>query len=469
MTFWDRHKKGFNFMQSDILLFVLFSIISAVIMYFIPVKYKKYMLLFLNVLFYSLCDFRFLFLIFLGIVWSYYIGRFIINNPKLRKLYLCFGIFPIVVILCFFKYYNFFVPEGEDVLKIVMPLGISYYTFKIISYMVDVYQRKQSIEDTFVEYATYVSFFPQIICGPISRSEDIMGQLRHLSRISSELMSDGIGLILSGLFKKLVIADRLNIYVNTIFTNPSGYPALALWMAAFFYTIQIYCDFAGYSEIAIGVANLLGIKCKANFQLPYFSYSIKDFWRRWHISLSSWLRDYIYIPLGGNRKGVLHKNINIILTFLLSGIWHGTGINYLFWGIYHGFFNLFNYKRASSVWKSVLQITVTFIVVMFGWIFFKAATLQTAFSYIASMFINFRISLETIVASVLPFTGDFSCLAYLLCVCLFIIILFVMEYRDFVGRVRDIKKAKTVRTVIYISSVILFGVIGQSSFLYANF
>lgn len=456
-------------MQSNILLFVLFSIISAITLNFIPVKYKKYMLLFLNLLFYGLCDLKFLFLILLGIVWSYYIGRLIVTKLELRKFYLCLGIIPIVIILCFFKYYNFFVPEGEDVLQVVMPLGISYYTFKIISYMVDVYRQKRCIEGTLIEYAVYVSFFPQIICGPISRSEDIMGQLRHLSKISGELMSDGMYLILSGLFKKLVIADRLNSYVNAIFANPSGYPGLALWMAAFFYTIQIYCDFAGYSEIAIGAANLLGIKCKANFQLPYFSYSIKDFWRRWHISLSSWLRDYIYIPLGGNRKGPFFKNINILLTFLVSGIWHGNGFNYLFWGIYHGFFNLFNYKSASSVWKRALQIIATFFVVMFGWIFFKAATLQTALSYIGAMFCNLSISLESIIASVIPFTGDFSCLAYLLCVCLFIVVLFFMEYREFSDKIRNVKKEKTVQMVIYISSIILFGVIGQSSFLYANF
>lgn len=456
-------------MQSNILLFILFSIISAIIMYLIPVKYKKYMLLFLNVLFYGICDLRFLFLILSGIIWSYYIGKYIAVKTEMRKFVLCLGIIPIVVILCFFKYYNFFIPTDEDVFKIIMPLGISYYTFKIISYLVDVYQRNEYYGGTLVEYAIYVSFFPQIICGPISRSEDIMRQLKQLSNISDELMSDGMYLILSGLFKKIVIADRLNTYVNAIFINPSGYPALALWMAAFFYTIQIYCDFAGYSEIAIGVANLLGIRCKPNFQFPYFSYSINDFWRRWHISLSSWLRDYIYIPLGGNRKGTTRKKINVLITFLVSGIWHGNGINYLFWGIYHGIFNLFNYKKASSTWKCILQTILTFFIVMFGWIFFKASTLQIAFTYIGAMFQNFSMSLESIIASVLPFTGDFSCLAYLLCAGLFIVVLFFVEYREFAGKIKNLKMERTIQMVIYSSSIILFGVIGQSSFLYANF
>lgn len=456
-------------MQSNILLFVLFSIISAIIMNFISVKYKRYVLLFLNLLFYSLCDLKFLLLIVASILWSYYIGKCIADKSASRKLYLWLGIIPIVFSLCFFKYYNFFVSSQEDILKIAMPLGISYYTFKIISYMVDIYQHKRYAEATIIEYAVYVSFFPQIICGPISRSQDIMEQICSLSKISYNLVSEGFFLILSGLFKKLVIADRLNSYVDTIFLNSSAYPALALWMATFFYTIQIYCDFAGYSEIAIGITNILGIECRPNFRIPYFSYSIKDFWRRWHISLSSWLRDYIYIPLGGNRKGNFFKNINVLITFLVSGMWHGNGLNFLFWGIYHGAFNLVNYKKASSSWKQALQIIGTFFTVMFGWIFFKSATLKEAFTFIRLMFHNFSINLDSIIASVLPFTGDFSCLAYLLCVCLFIMLLFIMEYREYANKITNMKKERNIHMAIFISSIILFGVIGQSSFLYANF
>ena len=456
-------------MQSNILLFVLFSIFSAIILNLISVNYKKYALLFLNILFYALCDWKFLLLIVFGIIWSYCIGCFIANNTVFRKIYLWIGIIPIVLILIFFKYYNFFVPSDNDILKIVMPLGISYYTFKIISYLIDIYQNKMCEDESIIEYAVYVSFFPQIICGPISRSQDIMKQIRHLSKPSGDMLACGTSLILSGLFKKLVIADRISPYVNTVFANPSNYPALALWMAAFFYNIQIYCDFAGYSEIAIGVANLLGVECKLNFRLPYFSYSIKDFWRRWHISLSSWLRDYIYIPLGGNRKGVFLKNINILLTFTVSGLWHGNGFNFLIWGIYHGLFNLFNYEKASLRWKKMLQVIATFFIIMIGWIFFKATTLKLAFSFITLMFFNFSISLDSIIASILPFTGDFSCLAYLVCVCIFTFILFIMEYREYTGKFSGMGKERTIRMIVYFVGIVFFGVIGQSSFLYANF
>jgi len=456
-------------MQSNILLFLLFSVLSAIILYFIPSKQKKYALLIFNLLFYLLCDYKFILLIIISIIWSYYIGKKIACQSSNRKYYLFLGIIPIIVILCFFKYYNFFIPSQNDVLKIIMPLGISYYTFKIISYLADIYMEKRDNEGSLIDYAVYVSFFPQIICGPIMRSQGIMEKVSNLSSPTSYLISAGVSHILSGLFKKLVIADRLDTYVNTIFSNPSGYPALALWMAAFFYTIQIYCDFAGYSEIAIGVTNLLGIECTPNFNLPYFSYNIRDFWRRWHISLSSWLRDYIYIPLGGNRKGKNAKIINTILTFLVSGLWHGNGLNYLIWGLYHGIFSLVNYKRATGSLRLILQIVSTFFVVMFGWVFFKATTLSDACVFISSMFWGLEINMDSIVASVLPFTGDFSCLAYLLCICLFILILFVFEYREYVGKDINCEKERNIRLIIYFSSIILFGVVGQNSFLYANF
>ena len=208
----------------------------------------------------------------------------------------------------------------------------------------------------------------------------------------------------------------------------------------------------------------MGIECNANFNLPYFSYSIKDFWRRWHISLSSWLRDYIYIPLGGNRGQSWLKNIRILITFFISGLWHGTGLQFIAWGLWHGILNLIPCKKAKHQWSTALQILCTFILVMFGWILFKAPSLGAGGQFISLMFTNLSISINTIIASVLPFTGDYSCLAYLLTVCLFIFVLFVLEWREWLG-----KASSNWKYIFYTAGIILFGLIGQNSFLYANF
>lgn len=459
-------------MQSNILLFLLFSIIAALITRLLPQNKKKYGLFCINIIFYLLCDARFLFLMLASILWSFKFGQKLESKTSKTRLWLFLGIFPIILLLIIFKYFNFFTEKffnGADALSILMPLGISYYTFKIISYMADIYLEKRSPETSLLNYSIYVSFFPQIICGPISRSEDMTKQLHPFHSPSSHMLTQGYTLILSGLFKKLVIADRLNVYVNAIFSDSASYPALALWMAAFFYTIQIYCDFSGYSELAIGIGNLLGINCPSNFCLPYFSYSVKDFWRRWHISLSSWLKDYIYISLGGNRCSVARKNINTLITFLVSGIWHGSGWNFIVWGLWHGLLNLIPVKKSSHKVFGFLQMLFTFVCIMFGWILFKSATISKGVMYITQMFQNITINQQTIISTILPFTGDYSCVAYFLIICLFILILFIIELGEYRGRIKNSVKCHRLKCLIYLSAVILFGMIGQNSFLYANF
>lgn len=458
-------------MQTNILLFLLFSIIASIVIRFLPPRFKKYGLFCFNMLFYLLCDIRYITLMLFGIVWSFYIGRKLSGHtsPINRKVLLWIGIVPVLLTLCFFKYYNFFIPNKAFALTILMPMGISYYIFKIISFLADVYCGNSVTAVSFVNYSIYISLFPQIICGPIARFEDLSGQISDLHNPTDLQLSEGCLLIISGLFKKLVIADRLSTYVNIIFTDSSAYPTLALWMAAFFYTIQIYCDFAGYSEISIGITNLLGINCQSNFNLPYFSYSIKDFWQRWHISLSNWLRDYVYIPLGGNRKGRIRKYLNILITFLISGLWHGSGFHYVFWGLWHGFFNLIPTKRASHKWQIVLQTFGTFICVMFGWIFFRADTLSNGFQYVRQMFSNMAINYQCIVATIIPFTGDYSSLSYFLTIMFFILLLFLHELWEFTSFSERTSKLKYFKFGIYLLSVILFGMIGQNSFLYANF
>lgn len=452
-------------MQTNIILILLFSIITAILFYKIPLTWRRHCLLCINFIFYFLCDPKYGILILSDIVWSYYWGRIINSNTLHRQLRLFAGLTPVIIILLFFKYYHFFIPNGDLTLTIAMPLGISYYTFKIISYLVDIFSRKRTPEASFINYAIYISFFPQIICGPITRSTDITETLKKNLIFHKNLIQSGLLLILSGLFKKLVIADRLNTYVNTIFSNPTAYPSLALWMAAFFFTIQIYCDFAGYSEIAIGIGNLFGFECNPNFNLPYFSYNIKDFWKRWHISLSSWLQDYIYIPLGGNRKGTLRQKLNLLITFFISGLWHGNGLNFICWGLWHGFLNLFPTKKSNFKCICFLQTLITFICVMFGWILFKANSIQNAITFITQMFCNWQININSIIFSVMPFTGDYSCLAHLLTVCLFILILTIYEWKEYL---HPTKKYPS-KYFVYAVSVLFFGMIGQNSFLYANF
>lgn len=459
-------------MQSNLLLFLLFSIIAALIIRLLPQGQKKHGLFCFNIIFYLLCDPLFLLLILTSILWSFKSGQKIESETTKKKLWLFLGVSPIILILILFKYFNFFIAQissGINVLSILMPLGISYYTFKIISYMVDIYLKKRPAEISILNYGIYVSFFPQIICGPISRSEEITNQLNQLQNPSSHMLTQGCILILSGLFKKLVIADRLNLYVNTIFSDFTSYPALALWVTAFFYTIQIYCDFSGYSELAIGISNLLGINCLPNFCLPYFSYSVKDFWRRWHISLSSWLKDYIYIPLGGSHCNTIRKNINILITFFVSGIWHGSGLNFIVWGLWHGLLNLIPAKKSPHKFIRFLQMFFTFICVMFGWILFKSTTLSNGIVYITQMFRNITINQQTIISTILPFTGDYSCVPYFLTVCIFILVLFFIEFFEYTGRLKNNSKGCRLKCLIYLTAVILFGMIGQNSFLYANF
>ncbi len=453
-------------MQTNILLFLLFSIIAVFIIRFIPCDMKKYGILFLNILFYVICDYRFFILIFVEISWSFFWGK--VLSDRHSKIPMVIGITPVLFILLFFKYYHFFIPESDYFFRLIMPLGISYYTFKIISYLADIASYKRTAEISFVNYAVYISFFPQIICGPISRSEEIIPQLNHLGKPSKDQLCNGFMLILSGLFKKLVIADRISPYVNTVFSTPSAQPALALWLCAFLYSIQLYCDFAGYSELVIGICKLLGINCTSNFNLPYLSKSIKEFWSRWHISLSSWLRDYVYIPLGGNQMGAHRKSLNIIITFLISGIWHGNTLSYVLWGLWHGVFNLIPTKKVSGKLFSLVQMLGTFFIVMIGWIFFRLNTIPEIYQYFKRMFLDLQINYQNILSSIMPFTNDYSCLSYFLVIIIFITFLFLTEYLSYYNKSIFIVHPYAL-CIIYTFSIILFGVIGQSSFLYANY
>jgi len=469
-----------TFQNSILRLLIAFAVLTL-LYYAVPKKVRLYFLLGANVLFYLLCDWRMFAILAAETVWTFFCGKKTAGNKK----WLTAGIVPVVLALFGFKYFNFFIDSvnslltlfgigaSEMTLNLIIPLGISYYTFRIISYLADTYQQKYVPEKDFVAYAVYVSFFPHIISGPIERYDRFKTSVSDGLTFQSALAQKGFHRILLGLFMKAVIANRLADYVSSVFSAPADYPSLALWLAAFFYSVQLYCDFAGYSEIAIGFSNLLGFDTADNFRRPYLSQNIRDFWSRWHISLSTWLRDYIYIPLGGNRCSKLRRAFNVMVTFLVCGMWHGAGWNFLFWGGYHGVINILTprgqEKKKRGFFYRLFSTLLTFTLVMFGWIFFGASSFGAAFSYIRQMFFGLAFDTNAILYSVMPFTGDNTCVAFFLTVCLLILILLVYELVEENHPIARKPVILSIWQIFFLVSVVLYGVFGTSSFIYANF
>ena len=326
-----------------------------------------------------------------------------------------------LAILFFFKYFNFTIESMNTVLRyielptintsldVLLPVGISFYTFQALGYTVDVYRGEIRAERNFFRYALFVSFFPQLVAGPIERSKNLLNQLRNPKSFSYERMCDGLMMMIWGYFLKLVIADRIAIFVDNMYGNVGVYDGRYLLLASVLFAVQIYCDFAGYSTIAIGAAEVMGFQLMDNFNSPYLSQSVAEFWRRWHISLSSWFKDYLYIPLGGNRKGKVRKYINIMIVFLVSGLWHGANWSYVVWGGLNGIYQVVGaiftpvrnrikeklYLKKSPLPLMIIYMIVTFILVDFTWIFFRADNVQHAFAVIDSIFnMNNQVLLE---------------------------------------------------------------------------
>lgn len=317
-----------------------------------------------------------------------------------------------LLILIYFKYFNFFienvniitekydVSSGFSFVEILLPVGISFYTFQALSYTMDVYRGDTKTEYHFGRYALFVSFFPQLVAGPIERSSHLLHQFKTKHNFNFDNLWLGGFLILRGLFKKVVIADRLAVLVNTIYDDPTNHQGFPLLVATLFFTFQIYCDFSAYSDIAIGSARIMGINLMQNFRQPYFAKSVTEFWRKWHISLSQWFRDYLYIPLGGNRVSYLKRLSNIFIVFTVSGLWHGASWNFIIWGALHGFGlifeqllkplkELFNFKfrvETTSYGYKLFYTILTFGFVCLSWVFFRANTLDDAVYILQHMF-----------------------------------------------------------------------------------
>lgn len=380
-------------MEFNSVEYIIFLAAVFIIYQFINQRLRLILLLVASYVFYGCWNVKYSFLI-VGITLASYISGYGMQRfPNWKKKIVALSILSLVFVLFIFKYFNFF---GDFInylltirkidirisnLNILLPIGISFYIFQAISYIMDVYREKYAAEKSLLKYALYIAFFPQLVAGPIERADNIIPQLEKTYKFDYEQTTDGMILITWGLFKKMVIADELAVYVDMVYGNVVAYTGFSLVTATVMFAIQIYCDFSGYSDIAIGSAKMFGINLMKNFHAPYLSCSLQEFWTRWHISLSQWLRDYIYIPLGGGYKGKVRANINLLITFLLSGLWHGANVTYLLWGGVFGLAGVveknIHIKRDGKLSK-IIGIVVTFCISCFAWIFFRSNTLEEA-------------------------------------------------------------------------------------------
>lgn len=353
------------------------------------VRVQNLFLLAASYVFYGYWDVRFLALMVATTILDYAVSQKIATSQgRTRRLWLGLSLTANFGVLGFFKYYNFFLDSLGLTLpswNILLPVGISFYTFQAVSYMVDVYRGREPARDL-VEFLTFVAFFPHLVAGPIQRADELMVQFQKRRRLCPEVVSVGLRLMLWGFFKKLVVGDNCAPLVDKAFSDPS-LEGMALGMGLLFFSFQIYADFSGYSDIAVGTAKLFGIHLGQNFHYPYFSRGFREFWQRWHISLSTWFRDYVYIPLGGNRHAVAR---NILVTFFLSGLWHGANWTFVWWGLLHGiFYILVPYRnRTSLTWRDLPSQIMTFGVVTWLWVFFRATSLSQALDYTVRIFHN---------------------------------------------------------------------------------
>lgn len=389
--------------------FILFFPIVCLVYYLLPgIKGRTIFLLLASYYFYMCWEPVYALLLLTSTSITYIsalcMDRF--RSRRRRKISLFSGIFINLGILFFYKYYEFagslitdffsLLNIGIDIPRwnVLLPVGISFYIFQAVGYAVDVYRGTIKAEKNFVVYALFISFFPQLVAGPIERAKNMLPQFREKHKFSYENFDAGLRLMIWGFFMKLCVADRVSTYVDAVYNNYMEHSGVSLLLATFFFTFQIYCDFAGYSLIAIGSSKMMGFTLMENFHRPYFAKSIKEFWRRWHISLSTWFKDYLYIPLGGNRVGHYRHLWNLFVTFLVSGIWHGANLTFVLWGSLHGLYQIVGIAKnrllpkvnVSKRLHAVFNCLVTFVLVMFAWIFFRANDLHSAFSIIAKIF-----------------------------------------------------------------------------------
>lgn len=443
--------------------------------------------------FYACWDWRFLFLLMFSTLLDYFTGLQIedAKNKSTKKFWFWLSIIVNLGFLGVFKYYNFFIESFAGALSslgihtntwtlnVILPVGISFYTFHGLSYVIDIYKNRIKSERNFVDYAVFVSFFPLLVAGPIERATHLLPQIKKKRDFDYTMAVDGLRQILWGLFKKVVIADNCAVYANEIFNNSDVYSGSTLVAGAIFFAFQIYGDFSGYSDIALGTARLFGINLLKNFAFPYFSRDIAEFWRRWHISLSTWFRDYLYIPLGGSKGGTWMKVRNTFIIFIVSGFWHGANWTFIMWGALNAIYFLplllANKNRTNlevvaqgkifpSI-KEVLAILITFGLTVFAWIFFRADTIQHAFEYIADIFSTSLFKTPT-------FSGDENIKAIVRLLLFFVFIEWIGRENNYAIETFGLKWKRPIRWIFYSFILFLIGMFMQteeSPFIYFQF
>ena len=465
-------------------IFLLYFPIVCFLFFVFPYRYRWLLLLTASCYFYMYFIPIYILILAGTIVIDYFAGILIENNQdKKRKFYLIMSLFANISVLAVFKYYNFFIENIELVLTslgcesrlhyltILLPVGLSFHTFQAMSYTIEVYRGNQKAEKHFGIYALYVMFFPQLVAGPIERPQNVLHQFRIKTNFNYDLFIQGFTQMLWGFFIKVCIADRLAIYVNAVYGNVDKHNGTTLFFATVLFAIQIYCDFSGYSNIAIGSAKIMGFDLMENFRRPYFAKSIGEFWGRWHISLSTWFRDYLYIPLGGNRVSLVYHLRNLFITFLISGIWHGANWTFLIWGGLHATFlvlavirdayfkSLFSNNWLSKLGK-FLNIPFTCLLVIFAWIFFRADSLADASNIVRKIFTEHG-----------SLFLDKTELSYAIPA---ILVLFFKEFKDEYNYKINLLSSNNVyikyaSIVLIIYAIILFGVVDSNQFIYFQF
>jgi len=461
-------------------------------------SYAKQNLLLLcsSYFFYGWWDWRFLSLIIFSSFVDYFVGQKLgtVKDQTYRKGLLLISLIINLGFLAYFKYFNFFIDSFAELLNqlgfqsnrsslnIILPVGISFYTFQALSYTIDVYRKKIEPTKDIISFLSFVAFFPQLIAGPIERASHLLPQFYKRRNFDYVIIADGLRQILWGLFKKIVIADRLAILVNTVYGNPENFDGITLIIATVFFSIQIYCDFSGYSDIAIGVAKLFGIDLRANFNFPYLSKSITEFWKRWHISLSTWFRDYLYIPLGGNKVSKIRNVFNLFIVFIISGFWHGANYTFIIWGAIHGLLLViekFTFKKQHeddeklSI-SNIFRMLITYLIVTFAWIFFRANNLSDAIYVVKNIF-NFNLDNLSIFyesGSTVKLFGMNTLDFYLSL--FFIIILFIFEINSRQTNVWAKVKSYSIYTrwtcyTLFTIVILWFGKFGFNQFIYFQF
>ncbi|MFD2562433.1 MBOAT family O-acyltransferase [Aquimarina rubra] len=407
------------FNSLDFFIFLPVVFISYWFFFYKNLKLQNFFILGASYLFYGMWDWRFLFLILASTTVDYFVGQYIYSSDshKQRKRWLWVSVIFNIGLLGFFKYYNFFVDSWVDfidifgyklqsswTLQIILPVGISFYTFQTMSYSLDIYYKRLAPTKDFISFATFVGFFPQLVAGPIERASNLLSQITTKRSFNYIQCTEGLKLIIWGLFKKVVIADSIAPIVDDIFANYGSYPASTLILGVTLFSFQVYGDFSGYSDIAIGTAKLFGIELMSNFKFPSFSRNVAEYWQRWHVSLSTWFRHYVYIPLGGSRVSKLKSVRNICIIFLVSGFWHGANWTFIAWGAIHALLYIpvflmgrnriyMNNVVAENSWfpsiKEILQILLTFSLVTFSRVFFRSESITDAFGFLKQIYNNF--------------------------------------------------------------------------------